>query len=203
LGLAAQPDAAPELVHAKFWLPLAQRTGLSAEVDLAAVAAALARVAMDGQLRAVNLAPASLLVGDFLPRLRALLKAQPQAARQLALEFDVSAAQRQFGLLQELGRSIKPFGVRLGLEHAGAQLQHIDKLLQLGLDYVKLDRSVLLGVADDAGRAGFVRSLVILLNGLSLQVMGEGVEEEREVDRLWDCGLVGMTGPWATSRLGG
>ena len=203
LGLAAQPDAAPELVHAKFWLPLAQRTGLSAEVDLAAVAAALARVAMDGQLRAVNLAPASLLVGDFLPRLRALLKAQPQAARQLALEFDVSAAQRQFGLLQELGRSIKPFGVRLGLEHAGAQLQHIDKLFQLGLDYVKLDRSVLLGVADDAGRAGFVRSLVILLNGLSLQVMGEGVEEEREVARLWDCGLVGMTGPWATSKLRG
>ena len=77
LGLAAQPDAAPELVHAKFWLPLAQRTGLSAEVDLAAVAAALARVAMDGQLRAVNLA--TLWPQAPATRLNGALQAGPTA----------------------------------------------------------------------------------------------------------------------------
>jgi predicted signal transduction protein with EAL and GGDEF domain len=200
LGLAARHDATPDFVSAKVWLPLALRTGLTAEVDLAAVAQALALVGSDGQLRAVNLAPASLLAPDFLQRLRALLKSQPQAARQLALEFDVLAAQRHFELLQELGRAVHPLGVRLGLEHAGAQLQRIERLYQLGLDYVKLDRSVLLGVAEDAGRAGFVRSLVILLQGLSLQVMGEGVEQERDARALWDCGLAGVTGPWATSH---
>lgn len=200
LGLTLQADGSAEFVSAMVWLPLAQRTGLSAEVDLAAVQAALQLTATDGQMRAVNLAPASLLAGDFLQRLRALLKSQPLAARQLALEFDVSAAQRQFALLAELSRAVHPLGVRLGLEHAGAQLQRIERLYQLGLDYVKLDRSVLLGVADDAGRASFVRSLVILLHGLSLQVMGEGVEQARDAKVLWDCGLAGVTGPWATTE---
>ncbi|MBN8505152.1 MAG: EAL domain-containing protein [Burkholderiales bacterium] len=200
LGLNLQGDGGAEFVSAMVWLPLAQRTGLSAEVDLAAVQAALQMTAADGQMRAVNLAPASLLAGDFLQRLRALLKSQPLAARQLALEFDVSAAQRQFALLAELSRAVHPLGVRLGLEHAGAQLQHIERLYQLGLDYVKLDRSVLLGVADDHGRASFVRSLVILLHGLSLQVMGEGVEQARDAQVLWDCGLAGVTGPWATTE---
>lgn len=200
LGLAAKPGAAPDFVSAKTWLPMAQRTGLGAEVDLAAVAQALALIQHDGQLRAVNLAPASLLAADFLQRLRALLKQSPQAARQLALEFDVSAALRQFELLQELGRAVQPLGVRLGLEHAGAQLQRIERLYQLGLDYVKLDPAVLVGVADDSGRAGFLRSLVLLLQGLSLQVIAEGVEQDRDANMLWDCGLAGITGPWATSH---
>ena len=200
LGLAERQGATPDFVSAKVWLPLALRTGLTAEVDLAAVAQALALIHHDGQLRAVNLAPASLLASDFLRRLRALLKSQPQAARQLALEFDVTAAIRHFELLQELGRALHPLGVRLGLEHAGAQLQRIEKLYQLGLHYVKLDRAVLLGVADDAARAGFVRSLVILLQGLSLQVIGEGVDEARDARALWECGLAGVTGPWATAH---
>lgn len=200
LGLTERHETTPDYVSAQVWLPMAQRTGLTAEVDLAAVEQVLTLVEADGQMRAVNLAPASLLAGDFLPRLRALLKSRPVAARQLALEFDVSAAQRQFGLLQELARAVHPMGVRLGLEHAGAQLQRIDKLYQLGLDYVKLDRSVLLGVAADASRAGFVRSLVILLHGISLQVMGEGVEHEHDALALWDCGLAGVTGPWVTSH---
>jgi EAL domain-containing protein (putative c-di-GMP-specific phosphodiesterase class I)/GGDEF domain-containing protein len=200
LGLAERGEDPPDFVSAKVWLPLALRTGLSAEVDLAAIQEVLQLIQADGQMRAVNLAPASLLAGDFLQRLRALLKSQPAPARQLALEFDVSAAQRQFGLLQELSRAVHPLGVRVGLEHAGAQLQRIEKLYQLGLDYVKLDRSVLLGVADDAGRAGFVRSLVILLHGLSMQVIGEGVDQPRDAQVLWECGLAGVTGPWATAQ---
>lgn len=200
LGLAAQPEGSAEFVSAKVWLPMAQRTGLGAEVDLAAVAQALALIAHDGQLRAVNLAPASLLAPDFLQRLRALLKQSPAAARQLALEFDISAALRQFELLQELGCAVRPLGVRLGLEHAGAQLERIERLYQLGLDYVKLDVAVLSGVADDAGRAGFLRSLVLLLQGLSLQVIAEGVEDEAQASALWDCGLSGLTGPWATAH---
>ncbi len=200
LGLAARHEATPDFVSAKVWLPMAQRTGLTAEVDLAAVGQALSLIASDGQMRAVNLAPASLLARDFLQRLRAMLKQHAHSARQLALEFDVLAAQRHFDLLQELSRAVHPLGVRLGLEHAGGQLQRIEKLYQLGLDYVKLDRSVLLGVSEDASRAGFVRSLVILLHGLSLQVIGEGVEQERDARALWDCGLAGVTGPWATSH---
>lgn len=200
LSLAAGAETAPDFVSAQVWLPLAQRTGLSAEVDLAAVGQALQLIAGDGQQRAVNLAPSSLAAVDFLPRLRALLKSQPQAARQLALEFDMRAALQQFALLQDFGRAVHALGVRLGLEHAGAQLQGIERLYQLGLDYVKLDRAVLMGVASDSSRAGFVRSLVLLLQGLSVQVMGEGVDEAADAAVLWDCGLSGLTGPWATAQ---
>ncbi len=200
LGLAAAHQATPDFVPASTWLPLAQRTGLTVEVDLAAVGAALAQIQLDGQQRCVNLAPASLRTPTFLGRLRALLRSQPQAARQVGLEVDAEAALSQFELVQELSRAVHPLGVRVGLEHAGANLQKIERLYQLGLDFVKLDRSVVLGVADDPSRAGFVRSLVILLHSLSLQVIAEGVDEARDASTLLDCGVNGLTGPWATGH---
>lgn len=200
LGLATRADGSPDFVTAAAWLPLALRTGLTAEVDLAAVSAALNLVRGDGQQRCVNVAAASLRNPEFLPRLRALLRTNAQAARQLGLEVDADAALTQFDLVQELSRSMHPLGVRVGLEHAGAQLQRIERLYQLGLDFVKLDRSVLIGVADDSSRAGFVRSLVILLHSLSLQVVAEGVDDPRDAQALLDCGLNGITGPWATGH---
>ncbi len=200
LGLAARTEATPAFVPALTWLPLAQRTGLTAEVDLAAIAAALTLIRGDGQQRCVNLAAASLRDPEFLPRVRVLARAQPQAARQLGVEVDADAAVTQFELLQEMSRTLHPLGVRVGLEHAGAQLQRIERLYQLGLDYVKLDRAVLIGVADDASRAGFVRSMVIFLHSLSLQVVAEGVDNPRDAQSLLDCGVNGLTGPWATGH---
>ena len=201
LGLAARSGLTPDFVNAQTWLPLALRTQLTAEVDLAAVTIALQLARDDGQMRALNLAPASLLAQDFVARLRGLLRSQPLAARQIALEFDVQAAQpKTFELLRELSRAVHPLGVRVGLEHAGAQLQRIERLYELGLDYVKLDRAILMGVHEDSSRAGFVRSLVIFLHSLSLQVLGEGVDDPRDAQALLDCGLNGLTGPWATGH---
>ncbi|MBH9553160.1 bifunctional diguanylate cyclase/phosphodiesterase [Inhella gelatinilytica] len=200
LGLAVGGgDAPPDFVNAQTWLPLALRTQLTADIDLAAVGLALQLTQGDGQMRALNIAPASLLAHDFLPRLRALLRSQPGAARQIALEFDVHAAHAKTAdLLRELSRAVHPLGVSVGLEHAGAQVQQMERLYELGLDYIKLDRSVLLGVHEDASRAGFVRSLVLFLQGQALQVMGEGVDDARDAKTLIDCGLNGLTGPWAT-----
>jgi EAL domain-containing protein (putative c-di-GMP-specific phosphodiesterase class I) len=115
-------------------------------------------------------APASLNDGSFIARARELVQAAPAAARrQIGLEVAEPAAAQHFEALQELGRQLRPFGVQLGLEHAGAGLAQIDRLFQAGLDYVKLDSSVVSGVSADVGRAAFVRSLVVMLRSLSLR----------------------------------
>jgi EAL domain-containing protein (putative c-di-GMP-specific phosphodiesterase class I) len=66
----------------------------------------------------------------------------------------------------------------------------------------QLDASVLLGVAGEAGRAAFVRGMVIMLRSLALKVYGEGVVDEMDAQALWDCELDGLTGPWVTAAGG-
>ena len=186
-------------VPAATWLPLAVRARLTAQVDLFAVGLALAAIGADGQARCINVAPASLADAGFLPQLRELLATSPKAARALLLDLTEAAATDHFERLLELGQQLRPLGVKLGLEHAGAGLAQVERLYQAGLDYVKLDASVLLGVAGEAGRAAFVRGMVIMLRSLALKVYGEGVVDEMDAQALWDCELDGLTGPWVTA----
>lgn len=190
-----------EFLPAERWLPLALRSRLSAEADLRAVQLALSAIAEDGQPRCVNLAPASLQEGSFVARLRELVFQAPQSARRLGLELGESAAQMHFDLLHELGRQVRPLGVVLGLEHAGAGLAQVDRLYQAGLDYVKLDAAVVTGIAADASRAAFVRGLVIMLRSLALKVYAEGVDDGMDAQALWDIEVDGITGPWATGQM--
>jgi EAL domain-containing protein (putative c-di-GMP-specific phosphodiesterase class I)/GGDEF domain-containing protein len=199
--LQLQLDAeSGEFDSAARWLPLAVRNRLTAEVDLQAAALALEAIALDGRPRCVNVAPASLLDGGFVARVRELVFQHPQAARKLGLELAEGAAIQHFDLLQEMGRQLRPLGVKLGLEHAGAGLAQVDRLYQAGLDYVKLDAAVVKGVSADAARAAFVRGMVIMLRSLALKVYAEGVSDGMDVQALWDCELDGVTGPWATAQ---
>jgi predicted signal transduction protein with EAL and GGDEF domain len=198
LQLRLEPEAGYEA--AARWLPLAQRSRLTAEVDLHATVLALEAIARDGRPRCINVAPASLLDGGFVARLREQVFQAPQAARKLGLELAEGAALQHFELLQEMGRQLRPLGVKLGLEHAGPGLSQVERLYQAGLDYVKLDAAVVVGVSGDAARAAFVRGMVIMLRSLALKVYAEGVVDPLDVQALWDCELDGVTGPWATAQ---
>jgi len=180
---------------AAMWLPMALRTGLISQIDEAAVSLALAQIAQDQQPRGVNIAPNSLLDSGFVPRLRALLAAKPEAARLLWLEVAEAAAVERFELVRELCKQLRPLGARVGLEHAGDRLTRIESLFEAGLDYIKLDASVVQGVASDAARAAFVSGTVNMLHGLGLQVYGEGVNEPADILALRQCGIDGVTGP--------
>ncbi len=198
LRLQVDPQGAVE--PAARWLPLAVRARLTAALDERALVLALAAIAADGQSRAVNLAPASLADSSFAARLRALLLQSPREARQVWLEVGEVAAAEHFDLVRELGRQLRPTGARFGLEHAGERLGRIERLFELGLDYVKLDAAVTQGVGADAVRAGFVRGLATMLHSLSLQVVAEGVAQQADADALWLCGVDGQTGPWVTAQ---
>lgn len=201
LRLRLEPSG--PLEAAASWLPWAQRGQLTAQADLTAVGLALARIADDAQPRGVNLAPDSLLDSEFAARLRVLVQSRPKQATALWLEVGERAAVERLGLVRELAQQLRPLGVRLGLEHAGERLARIDHLYEAGLDYVKLDASLSLGMAQDARRIDFVRGLVGMLHGLGMQAHAEGVSAAADAQVLWDCGVDAQTGPWVSAGAAG
>ncbi|WP_428423958.1 bifunctional diguanylate cyclase/phosphodiesterase [Methylibium sp.] len=182
------------------WLPWALRSQFSTRTDLIAVTLALEQIALDGQSRGVNIATDSLNDSGFLAELRSLVGSRAQAAGSLWLEVAERAAVEQLAVLRDLGRQLRPLGVKLGLEHAGERLARIDRLYEAGLDFVKLDSSLVTGIAQDSARADFVRGLAWTLHGLEVQVLAEGVADAADAQALWACGLDGITGPWASAQ---
>jgi diguanylate cyclase (GGDEF)-like protein len=200
--LRVQMEPGGDFLPAARWLPLASRSRLTASTDAHAIGLALQAIARDGLPRGVNVSPSSLADGGFAAQARRLVEDDARIASLLWLEVDEAAALVHFDTLQALGRLLRPLGIRFGLEHAGQRLHRIERLYELGLDYVKLDGALCRGVAKSEASRDFVRSSVALLHALSIAVHAEGVESPEDAEALWDCGVDGITGPWASSRYG-
>ena len=85
----------------------------------------------------------------------------------------------------------------MGLEHAGDGLTRIPRLVDLGLDCVRIDGRFVNGIAgdehEDARR--YLQGLVRLVQAVGLQVTAEGVRSPDDLDVLWDLGFDAATGP--------
>ncbi len=184
-----------ELVSAAQWLPMARRAQLTADVDLLAIELALIAIAADSLPRSVNVSPASLADSAFSTRVHALVAAHPMASPRLSLELAEAGAVKQLHLVRELVEQLHGTGTRVGLEHAGERLGETRGLLEAGLDFVKLDASLLQGLSSDEARAQHVAGTVRMLHGIGLRVYAEGVSAVDDAAALWACGVDGLTGP--------
>jgi diguanylate cyclase (GGDEF)-like protein len=193
--LRLQLEEGGEMLPAAQWLPMARRTQLTARIDLLAAKLALTAIAGDGMARAVNVSPGSLLDSGFVPNLRALLSGFEAEAPGLWLEVAEDGALRHIELVRELANQMHALGARVGLEHAGERLTEGTGLLEVGLDFVKLDASFVEGLSTDAARRDHVAGAVRMLRGIGVKVYAEGVVSSDDAAALAGCGLDGLTGP--------
>jgi diguanylate cyclase (GGDEF)-like protein len=193
--LRLQLEEGGEMVPASQWLPMARRTQLTARIDLVAARLALTAIAEDGMARAVNVSPGSLLDSSFVPNLRGLLSGYAGEAPGLWLELPEEGALRHIELVRELVNQMHALGARVGLEHAGERLTEASGLLEVGLDFVKLDASFVEGLSSDHARRDHVAGAVRMLHGIGLKVYAEGVTSSDDATALDGCGLDGLTGP--------
>jgi len=187
-------------LSAAHWLPLALRTGMTPQIDELSVQLALAAITRDAQPRSVNLSPQSLMAAGFVTRLRRHLAEQPTAARRLSFELDEGALLLSPAAVADLCRQVRPFGTRVGLEHAGERLAGLRPLLESGLDFVKLMGSLGQGLDGDERRTTLLRTTVQMLHGLGIATYMEGVSADTVLETLWATGIDGITGPSVTVR---
>jgi len=182
------------------WLAFATRSRLTTALDSRACALALQAIERDGLARCVNLAAASLQATEFVAEISALLRASPQAARQLWIDIPESLAAAHPAVIQEVSRHWRALGARIGLEHAGTALPGMARLTELGIDYVRIDARHLAGIGNDAAVLRHAEGLLTLLRGIGLRVYAEGVTQLEDLQVLWALGFDGATGPAVAPR---
>lgn len=79
-------------------------------------------------------------------------------------------------------------GVRIAVDNFGAHLAPINQLVRFPIDTIKLDARLTALASDGARQSAVLDSIVRLGQSLGLQVIAQGVEEQRQVDILKEVG---------------
>jgi len=104
-----------------------------------------------------------------------------------ALIADVAGAAATLGALAESG-------IRVALDDFGAGFCNFRYLKLLPLHYLKLDRSLVDGIADDGRDRVVLRGLVAMASALGLAVIAEGIEEPAQEEAAAAEGCATMQG---------
>jgi diguanylate cyclase (GGDEF)-like protein len=186
-GPEGSPHASPE---ALFRLAQSEADTLALEVEAARTAiSAFAAQSLPGTLF-VNFSPRTLLqllagageamvavLGDDMPPGRVVIELTEQTPVGDAVVFG-----RAMGVLRELG-------LRYALDDFGTGHANLDLLVQLTPHFIKLDKSLVRGVAGCSRRLEVMRTLVTLAGTLGARVIAEGIEEAEELAVLRDLGV--------------
>lgn len=134
-----------------------------------------------GDLRlSLNVTAGDLAAGEFAGELMALAKANRFPVWRLTLEVTeqvlVGDVQQAAGVLEGLAKQ----GIRIALDDFGAGFCNFRYLKLLPLHYLKLDRSMIEGVAGNPRDLAVLRAIVAMARALDLQVIAEGIEDEAQ-----------------------
>ncbi len=180
---------------AGYFMPWASRLGLMARLDAEVMRAALRRIGDTGQALGINLSVESLHDASFRSELFASLQAHPAEAARLWIEVPEYGVLRHQSEFRALCLALKPLGCHVGIEHVGRQFSRIGDLHDLGLDYLKIDASMVRDIDRDTGNQNVLRGLCVMAHAIGLSVIAEGVCSQAEAQTLLTLGLDGMTGP--------
>jgi EAL domain-containing protein (putative c-di-GMP-specific phosphodiesterase class I) len=161
----------------------ARSLGLGLELELAAAAEALFALPDIPGYLAINLSPATLLDDTALR----LLERAP--AERLVVELTEHDAVADYARLRERLRDLRARGVRVAADDIGAGFAGLRHIAELRPDILKLDRSMVGGIANGATHRHLVSAMVAFARDEGSQLVAEGVETRDELAILGELGV--------------
>lgn len=139
-----------------------------------------ARVWPAGLRLSLNVTPADLATGSYYGELIDLVEASGFDAARLTLEVTEQALLYDVELAARILAGFSARGIRIALDDFGAGFCNFRYLKLLPLHYLKLDRSMIEGLAGDARDLAILRAIVAMAGVLDLEVIAEGIESEAQ-----------------------
>ena len=137
----------------------------------------------------VNLSTRQFADPDIVPIAAEAIAQAGIAAQQLSLEITESALMEEVETTTGTLRALKDLGVRLSIDDFGTGYSSLSYLKRFPVDVLKIDRSFVNGLGNDPEDQEIVHAVVSMAHALGLEVVGEGVETDAQLDELrrLDC----------------
>jgi EAL domain-containing protein (putative c-di-GMP-specific phosphodiesterase class I) len=172
-------------------LAAAHKVGLSLELERLVVRHAWKTLQQlgPGQFLALNLSPDALVElarrANLLEQLR---------VDQLVVEITEHTVVDSYVALHRELAPLRQRGLRIAVDDAGAGYASLRHVLELRPDFIKVDRSLIHGIANDHARRVAVSAFLSLALDLGSRVIAEGVEQPDDLATVRELGLHAVQG---------
>jgi len=168
------------------FIPVAEETGLISQIGLLVLRRACADAAQwpDDVKVAVNLSPIQFKSGSLLQSVRDALGDAGLAPTRLELEITETVLLDKSELVTATLHALRALGVRISMDDFGTGYSSLSYLRSFPFDKIKIDRSFVRDLSQNADSQAIVRAIVSLGASLGITVTAEGVEGESDLKRL-------------------
>ena len=167
------------------FIPAAEQTGVIVPLGQFVLQEALAMTRRQRQRRerfhiAVNLSPRQFRDPNLVGEIAAALKRNELPASALELEITEGVLMSGHAYIDQALEMLTGFGVRIAMDDFGTGYSSLSYLRQYPFDVLKIDRSFVRDIGEDAADRELISAAIAMAHGLGLEVVAEGVETEEQ-----------------------
>ena len=177
------------LVPPATFVPVAEASNLIVNLDrwvLSEVCRLLARFDAEGRSLhlSINISPQNFQSPDFVEYVADVLEQSGADGNHLIMEITEGVVLGDIAEVVARMNRLRMLGIRFSLDDFGTGYSSLSYLKQLPIYELKIDRSFVRDVVDDANDAALVDAILSVARHMGLQVVAEGVETQAQADFL-------------------
>lgn len=173
----------------------ANQLNLINRLDMLVIETAVNALTKGAQPIGLNISASAICNPTFIEHMISLIKSNAKIASKLYFEIPEQSAFDHLHEFRQFCIQIKALGCKVGIEHVGARISRLGELHDIGLDYIKIDASIIREINTNEANKTLLRGICMIAHSIGLLAIAEGVQTEYEIATLKQIGIDGMTGP--------
>ncbi|MBY0420646.1 MAG: EAL domain-containing protein, partial [Pararheinheimera sp.] len=133
---------------------------------------------------AINLSAEQFVDPELIPTLKLLLDKYELQGSYFELELTERTLVQSIDTMLTIMSQIKAMGIHFAIDDFGTGYSSLSYLKKMPMDCIKIDKSFLSGMLDNAADFQIIASTIAMVQKLQLQVVAEGVETREQLELL-------------------
>ncbi|MBS3649032.1 EAL domain-containing protein [Pseudaminobacter sp. 19-2017] len=190
----SDPDLGP--VSPAVFIPIAEERGIIGPLAQLVLrkATEAARAWPDDLFLSFNLSPSQLVDQNTGLHILTILDRTGFDPRRLEIEITETGLMSDPCSAAKIIEDLRRCGIRVALDDFGTGLSSLGRLREFHFDKLKIDRSFVSSILEDRPSEHIIRAILAMCDGLGMEAVAEGIEEEGQAERLTQFGCWGGQG---------
>lgn len=141
-----------------------------------------------------NLSPSQLVDHNTGLQILAILQRTGFDPRRLEIEITETGLMSDPASAEKIIDDLRRVGIRVSLDDFGTGQSSLGRLRDFHFDKLKIDRAFVSSILNDRPSEHIIRAILAMCDGLGMDVVAEGIEDEAQAERLIQFGCAGGQG---------